>query len=47
MIECYDDNIYSYWSMVLGMICFAPFILILIVGGVITLIDIIIRKGKK
>ena len=49
MIECYDEATYSYWSMMLGMICFAPVFLICIGGGLASLIIWLIKtiRGGK
>jgi len=49
MIECYDEATYSYWSMMLGMICFAPIFLICVGGGLASVIMWVINKirGRK
>ena len=49
MIECYDEKIYSYWSMIFGMICFMPIFIICIGGGIASAVIWIIKKirGKR
>lgn len=48
MIKCYDEKVYSFFAMVYGVaIIVIPFLLIVLLGAVCTVVDFLINLGKR